>query len=105
MSKEKQLEEIARILSSNCGDCQKCEHYRKEVNGVDSCYFKYAEMVYNAGYRKQIKGEWNAVKQHGQYGYYCTNCKSGFVGETAEWIAKEHDYCPKCGAIMSKAEL
>ena len=37
----------------------------------------------------------------GQYGIWCTNCGAGWVdSENAEWIAREHDYCPKCGARM-----
>lgn len=39
--------------------------------------------------------------QNGQYGIWCTNCGAGWVdSENAEWIAHEHDYCPKCGAKM-----
>lgn len=45
-------------------------------------------------------GEWEFGRQRGAAGYWCTNCKSGFTGENAEWIAKEHDFCPKCGADM-----
>lgn len=47
-----------------------------------------------------VHASWNYGKVCGQPGYYCTNCKAGFVGENAEWIAKEHDFCPKCGAKM-----
>lgn len=45
-------------------------------------------------------GKWEFGRQRGATGYWCTNCQSGFTGENAEWIAKEHDYCPKCGARM-----
>lgn len=45
-------------------------------------------------------GKWEFGRQRGVAGYWCTNCKSGFTGENAEWIAKEHDFCPKCGADM-----
>ena len=46
-------------------------------------------------------GEWAWGKQNGQYGIWCTNCGAGWVdSENAEWIAHEHDYCPKCGAKM-----
>lgn len=39
--------------------------------------------------------------QNGQYGIWCTNCGAGWTdSENAEWIAHEHDYCPKCGAKM-----
>ena len=52
MRKDKQIEEMAKILASDCGDCSKCDCYHKEIDGTDACYFKYAEMIYNAGYRK-----------------------------------------------------
>ena len=39
--------------------------------------------------------------QNGQYGIWCTGCGAGWVDRgNAEWIALEHDYCPKCGAKM-----
>jgi DNA-directed RNA polymerase subunit RPC12/RpoP len=50
--------------------------------------------------RNQIKAEWKSGNKNGQFGYYCTNCDACFTGENAEWIAKEHIYCPKCGAKM-----
>ena len=59
-----------------------------------------AEQLYNAGYRKQSEGEWIAKTDYAGYGYYCSNCNAVFTGENAEWIAKEHIYCPKCGAKM-----
>ena len=41
--------------------------------------------------------------QNGQYGIWCTNCGAGWVNsENAEWIAQEHNYCPKCGAKMDR---
>lgn len=44
---------------------------------------------------------WQWSKVNGQYGYYCSNCQAGWANsENAEWIAKSHDYCPKCGAKM-----
>jgi DNA-directed RNA polymerase subunit RPC12/RpoP len=44
---------------------------------------------------------WQWSKVNGQYGYYCSNCRAGWANsENAEWIAKSHDYCPKCGAKM-----
>lgn len=52
MSKEKQIEEMAKIIcqdSSNEGKCEKCGFYENR-----SCRkFKEAEAIYNAGYRKQ----------------------------------------------------
>lgn len=88
---EKQIEEIKDCIDSVYG-CD-CAYF-----GVDGLAI--AAAIYNADYRKQIVAEWKAGNENGQYGYYCSNCKAGFTGENAEWIAKEHDFCPKCGAKM-----
>ena len=55
-------------------------------------------------YFKQSDGEWIAKKDYAGYGYYCSNCNAVFTGENAEWIAKEHRFCPKCGAKMKGGE-
>ena len=88
MDKDKQIEEIAGCVLGGSAE------YRLEV----------AELVYNKGYRKQSKGEWIAKNDYAGYGYYCSNCNAVFTGENAEWIAKEHRYCPHCGAKMSRKE-
>ena len=63
------------------------------------------QVAFDLGYKKGLHdavkhGKWEFGRQRGAAGYWCTNCKSGFTGENAEWIAKEHDFCPKCGARM-----
>lgn len=51
-------------------------------------------------------GDWKWGHQSGQYGIWCTNCGAGWTdSENAEWIAHEHDYCPKCGADMRKSTV
>lgn len=45
--KEKQIEEMARIMDSTCADCCDCNCIEK----ANRCT---AEAIYNAGYRKQI---------------------------------------------------
>ena len=45
-------------------------------------------------------GEWVFGKLGGRGAWVCSLCGAGFAGENAEWIAKEHDFCPKCGAKM-----
>ena len=104
MSREKQIEEMASILSSNCGECSKCEHFHKEVNGVDSCYFKYAEMIYNAGYRKQSEGEW-VEKDDGFGGVYydCTACGCSWTTIDGTPMENNMNYCPECGAKMTRS--
>ena len=72
----------------------------EESNDLELNREETAKNLYDIGYRKRIKAEWKSGNKNGQYGYYCTNCDACFTGENAEWIAKEHDYCPKCGAIM-----
>ena len=79
--KEKQIEEMAKILGSDCGDCQECEYYRVRVKeGINACYFKYAEMLYNAGYREQ---EWISVEERlpDAYSHIIACDKFGTVGE------------------------
>lgn len=76
MTEQKQIEEMAVELSKvnckkeGCGFCyleygpleNSCEEYLT--------YKKMAEDLYNAGYRKQIEGEWI---RHG-YKWQCSNC-------------------------------
>jgi hypothetical protein len=45
-------------------------------------------------------GEWVFGKLGGRDAWVCSLCGAGFTGENAEWIAKEHDFCAKCGAKM-----
>lgn len=112
MSKEKQM--IEEMSCKKCLHYEMClENFRKakeeglwELTEEDE-YFAHADECdfYAAGYRKQSEGEWKSGKTpNGQWGYYCSICSASFVGENAEWIAKEHDYCPKCGAKMKGGE-
>lgn len=52
MDKQKQIEEMAKVISVNCGECYTCK-YRGAINCVD---FLSAEELYNAGYRKIPEG-------------------------------------------------
>lgn len=88
------IEEMAALLDGACDVIPLGECYTVDCNKCK------ATLLYNAGYRKQIKAEWKSGTKNGRYGFYCTNCDAGFTGENAEWIAKEHEFCPKCGAWM-----
>lgn len=96
LSKEKQIEEMAVDMCL----IDMCKHLPQEECHNTTCAHCEAEALYNAGYRKQSEGEWIAKTDYAGYGYYCSNCNMVFKGENAEWIAKEHLYCPKCGAKM-----
>lgn len=90
MSKEKQIEEMAKVLEQRCNrDC------------IPDCSECLAQTVYNAGYRKQSEGEW--IKHPASY--ECTACKEEFF---VEGYAEDYDpitdwdlhFCPNCGAKM-----
>ena len=94
---EKQIEGMRELIH---------EEIKKAVDSGLITWTEFAqyltERLAEQGYSKQIVEKWKAGNESGQYGYYCTNCKAGFTGENAEWIAKEHDFCPKCGAKMKE---
>ena len=84
MSKEKQIEEMARTL---CGEkekrCQDCDSY-------DLCEFWVeASTLHNNGYRKQCEGEWEVF---GIANPKCSLCRS--------YNIEKSRFCPNCGAKM-----
>ena len=92
MTKEKQIEEMARTFLLKChrveclGNCTPC--------GKCTSYY-YAETLYNEGYRKQMAGEWIRYP-HGS-GIYCSLCKH------KRRYRDIHDaYFPNCGASMTR---
>lgn len=89
MSKEKQIEEMAETMSHSCE--KEC---RRNKYGEFDCEYCEAELLYNAGYRKQEEGEW--IKRN--YSCYCSVCggEHGFAFTTGS----AHNYCPNCGARM-----
>lgn len=92
-----EIEKIARDLCPHDISCAKCN-----ANiGMECQYKKIAKTVYEAGYQKVVSGRWHAAhKTNGEYGWYCSVCGAGFLGANAEWTAKEHKFCPECGAMM-----
>ena len=90
MSKEKQIEEMANIITSadpyvNCKGqpCVTCEFQDISKN----CYT--AKTLYNAGYRKQSEGEW--IDRDGKT--WCSLCQ-------ASNKQYKPPFCPHCGAKM-----
>lgn len=62
MSKEKQIEEMARFVCSSFHghhDCENCSLYEERCC-VSFCA---AKRLYGAGYRKQSEGEWISVEE------------------------------------------
>lgn len=90
---EKQIEEMARILcrfytseDDYCGKCPDCV-VRDE-----------AKRLYNAGYRKQIEGEWEL---HSDGSGTCSEChkRQKNIWDYDRW----QPYCGECGAKMKGA--
>ena len=86
MSKEKQIEGIIEAMGKSCASC-----------------FGYgeAELIYNAGYRKQSEGEWIATGifelDNIYSGWKCSVC--GYI-----FCWNKTNYCPNCGARMRKED-
>lgn len=89
MSREKQIEEMAKILCGMKNGCDGCMWDKVH------CYERNdAVEIYNAGYRKQSEGEWRNLAKVGVY--MCTAC--------TQLSPRPYPYCPKCGAKMKGGE-
>lgn len=101
MSREKQIEEMAKDICKLGISCEECTMLARKTNQTKEQYckaFEYAKRAYNAGYRKQSEGEW--IFEHKFYGkMLCSNCKEeALVNECNEYV--DSDFCPNCGAKM-----
>ncbi len=89
----KQIEEMAkikRVLNKTC----------KRVRNAQEDYMqdRYAEALYNAGYRKQIEGEWIEDEVE-------ADCPTHFFHNYTCSVCGNHEqdrspYCRECGAKM-----
>ena len=88
MSKEKQIEKIAKVIKSSL-DGLGCGNFSFTGDEISTMF---AKDLYNAGYRKQIEGEWKKFQELYPR-YVCTACNHLFNN-------KSYKYCPNCGARM-----
>ena len=84
---KEQIEEMAKATMKHCEIDNQC----------GSCYWStcnecLAEILYNAGYRKQKRGEWKQAYNNYPR-YVCTACNHLYNN-------KGYNYCPNCGAKM-----
>ena len=86
MSKEKQIEEIKQVLMRT--------YKRARTPQEDYMQDRYAEALYNAGYRKQKEGDWNINGTDGNIigNWRCSACNGVSL--------KNSNYCPNCGACL-----
>ena len=73
MSKEKQIEEMAEIMSHSCeGECF------TNKDGLTDCAVCEARLLYEAGYRKQSEGEWEQQLRPYEDEIVCSVCGANF---------------------------
>jgi hypothetical protein len=75
---------------------QAIEEMARIIHGTPFSDMHRAVALYNAGYRKQIVGEWEKrvfiIFDSEKVGYRCSECNTAWVTATP--------YCPECGAKM-----
>jgi hypothetical protein len=97
MSKEKQIEEITKILESNC------EGIPYTVCQENSCSSCKAKQIIGVGYRKQSVGEWKKSEIPGEE-YVCSVCGGACWYYDVEGYVAKSRFCPNCGAKMKGGE-
>ena len=88
MGKEKQIEEMAKVIDEFTEPLSARDIHKAEFSE------RFANHLYNAGYRKQSEGEWRLGKSGCMY--FCSDCD--YVAHPRE--VDEWSYCPRCGARM-----
>ena len=96
------------IMEGACFECENFEHCIYGIAyalGVQAAELRgilkiIEDKIENSELVEQKQDEWKHGELCGQQAMLCSLCGTGFTGENAEWISKEHDYCPKCGAKM-----
>ena len=101
MSKEKQIEEMAKVMCGGCADGKEC------MRCLCADWYR-AENLYNAGYRKQGEGEWmpsdflheDEDEKDDWKNYTCSLC--GYRTEAYYRDVRDigYKFCPNCGAKM-----
>lgn len=104
MSREKQIDEIAKDLCQNDFCSTECHaHCRLPANSYCWDVEILAEKLYNAGYRKQSEGEWvYKFTLDGDRFYECSVCGRQEVVNCLckeRNLAEDRPYC-HCGAKM-----
>ena len=93
MSKEKQIEEMAKVID-DMEEISYIESYDEVFVNTNEI----AKHLYNAGYRKQSEGEW--IRQQGRPEAVCSNCGREVVYQVVDNKWKFENFCPHCGLKM-----
>ena len=88
MSKEKHIEEMARMLLST---------EVRRLGNIDnnSTAMKVAEVLYNTDFRKQNEGHWYKIDGFPRH-HFCSKCHKG--------NRTKSNFCPNCGAKNERGE-
>ena len=102
MSKEKQIEEMAKVIASargfNCTEKDRCDSSCPVFKCEGCICYEHSAILYDAGYRKQRGGEWaiNGVDGNIIGNWRCSACNGVSL--------KDSNFCPNCGAKMKGGE-
>ena len=107
--KNKQIEEIVKIICQYRADDGKCtcnQHQFGVRNCADPCVYRdIAEQVVDAGYAPVVHGEWETDKEDIEWGNslkkkYCSVCgkRPWYDRINREFVLTS--FCPNCGAKM-----
>lgn len=91
MSKEKQIEQMAKAIFQNCN----CGIWFSEAEKIARF------VVEEQGYRKQKEGAWKPIMQ--ELGY-CDTLKCSICGGVIDVSEGNYKFCPNCGAHMKGAQ-
>ena len=100
----KQIEEMAKIICPDYGDCENC--ILSKPGGEYICLVcSDCARLYNAGYRNRAEGEWEVFSDEHEIcasEFVCSNCGESFVSSelTDEQFIEMMKFCPHCGAKM-----
>ena len=104
----REIEEMVAVVRDNTESCKTCTLYKEGLcDGnceLEEDNQKICTDLYNAGYRKQVEGEW-IDQYHGKYAnqlYKCSVCGETAFHDGERWFLTQ--YCPNCGAKMKGNE-
>ena len=96
MSKEKQIEYMGKVIDEYTERLSARDIHKAEFSE------RFAEHLYNAGYRKQSEGEWR--EDVIAFCNVCSSCRAMVDRSAIKCNSGKLHYCPNCGAKMKGGE-
>ena len=90
---KEQIKEMAQLMCEDCASSgAPC------TTDLCDAVVQQAQVLYNAGYRKQIEGEWKWISDDD---VICSACgKVFYTADNADAGLSIWSFCPNCGAKM-----